>query len=162
MFEPSVGDIPFLYTQTAPMNIPAIDVALLMDEYDIRNIPIVDNENRFLGLVSEHGLARAYVSPHASLPLKVGPISLNALARILQAEIINAAHEEIHGSASIVIDALHISLARLGPQDVAIIGDNEPSQIALVAEGICALIIAEGAHLGERVRRVQKKWGLRF
>ncbi len=158
--EPSVGDIPFLYTQTAPMNIPAIDVALLMDEYDIRNIPIVDNENRFLGLVSEHGLARAYVSPHASLPLKVGPISLNALARILQAEIINAAHEEIHGSASIVIDALHISLARLGPQDVAIIGDNEPSQIALVAEGICALIIAEGAHLGERVRESAKKMGV--
>ncbi|MDX8550149.1 putative manganese-dependent inorganic diphosphatase [Methanospirillum sp. J.3.6.1-F.2.7.3] len=154
--EPSVGDIPFLYTQKAPMNIPAIDVALLMDEYDIRNIPIVDDENRFLGLVSEHGLARAYVSPHASLPLKVGPIKLEALARILQAEIVHAAHDEINGNASIVIDALHISLARLGPDDVAIIGDNEPSQIALVAEGICALIIAEGAHLGERVRESAK------
>ncbi|MFH0966768.1 MAG: inorganic diphosphatase, partial [Methanobacteriota archaeon] len=49
--EPSVGDIPFFYTQKAPMNVPAIDVALLMEEYDIRNIPIVDPENRFLGLV---------------------------------------------------------------------------------------------------------------
>lgn len=158
--EPSVQDIPFLYTQKAPMNIPAIDVASLMDEYDIRNIPIVDADNRFLGLVSEHGLARSYVSPHASLPLKVGPIRLEALARILQAEIIHAAHEEMHGNASIVIDALHISLARLGPEDVAIIGDNEPAQIALVAEGICALIIAEGAHLGERVRESAKKLGV--
>lgn len=154
--EPSVGDIPFLYTQKAPMNIPAIDVALLMDEYDIRNIPIVDPDNRFLGLVSEHGLARSYVSPHASLPLKVGPITLSALARILQAEIIHAAHEKIDGSASIVIDALHISLARLGSDDVAIIGDNEPAQIALIAEGIGALIIAEGAHLGERVQNGAK------
>lgn len=154
--EPSVNDLPFFYTQKAPMNIPAIDVALLMDEYDIRNIPIVDAEDKFLGLVSEHGLARAYVSPHASLPLKVGPISIDALARILQAEIINAAHDQINGSASIVIDALHISLARLGSQDVAIIGDNEPAQIALIAEGICALIIAEGAHLGERVREGAK------
>ena len=96
--EPSVGDIPFLYTQKAPMNIPAIDVASLMNEYDIRNIPIVDDQNRFLGLVSEHGLARAYVSPNASLPLKVGPISLEALARILQAEIIHSAHDMIHGN----------------------------------------------------------------
>lgn len=158
--EPSVSDIPFLYTQKAPMNLPAIDVASLMDEYDIRNIPIVDSDNRFLGLVSEHGLARAYVSPHASLPLKVGPIKLEVLARILQAEIIHAAHTEIHGSASIVIDALHISLARLGSEDVAIIGDNEPSQIALIAEGIGALIIAEGAHLGERVRESAKKSGV--
>ncbi|NLV26267.1 MAG: putative manganese-dependent inorganic diphosphatase [Methanomicrobiales archaeon] len=158
--EPSVGDIPFLYTQKAPMNLPAIDVASLMDDYDLRNIPIVDTDDRFLGLVSEHGLARSYVSPHASLPLKVGPIKLEDLARILQAEIVHAAHEEIHGGASIVIDALHISLARLGSADVAIIGDNEPSQIALIAEGICALVIAEGAHLGERVRDSAKKMGV--
>ncbi|PWR73298.1 putative manganese-dependent inorganic diphosphatase [Methanospirillum stamsii] len=158
--EPMVGDIPFLYTQKAPMSLPAIDVASLMDEYDLRNIPIVDTDDRFLGLVSEHGLARAYVSPHASLPLKVGPIKLEALARILQAEIVHAAHEEISGSASIVIDALHISLARLGAEDIAIIGDNEPSQIALIAERICALIIAEGAHLGERVRESAKKMGV--
>ncbi|MFH0967608.1 MAG: putative manganese-dependent inorganic diphosphatase, partial [Methanobacteriota archaeon] len=106
--------------------------------------------------VSEHGLARAYISPNASLPLKVGPIALIDLARILHAEIIHAAHEEIHGSASIVIDALHISLARLGCDDVAIIGDNESAQIALIAEGIGALIIAEGAYLGERVRNGAK------
>ena len=88
--------------------------------------------------------------------MKVGPIKLEALARILQAETVHAAHDLIHGKASIVIDALHISLARLGPDDVAIIGDNEPAQIALIAEGICALIIAEGAHLGERVRESAK------
>lgn len=155
--EPSVGDIPFLYTVKAPSQITAIDVVSLMEEYDVRNIPVVDYDNKLLGLVSEHGLARAYVSPHASLPLKVGPISLEALARILQAEIINAAHDEIHGNGSIVIDALHISLERLGCKDVAIIGDNEPAQMALIAEGICALIIAEGAHLGERVRDEAKK-----
>jgi manganese-dependent inorganic pyrophosphatase len=155
--EPSVGDIPFLYTQKAPAHITAIDVASLMEEYDVRNIPIVDDENKFLGLVSEHGLARAYVSPHASLPLKIGPIQIEALARILQAEIINSSHEIIHGNGSIVIDALHISLERLGNNDVAIIGDNEPSQIALISEGICALIIAEGAHLGERVKEEAKR-----
>ena len=74
--------------------------------------------------------------------------------------MVHAAHDEVHGNASIVIDALHISLARLGPHDVAIIGDNEPSQIALVAEGICALIIAEGAHLGERRPDSAKKMGV--
>jgi len=158
--EPSVGDIPFLYKQKAPSHITAIDVASLMEEYDVRNIPIVDDDDKFLGLVSEHGLARSYVSPHASLPLKVGPIQLEALARILQAEIINSSHKIIEGNGSIVIDALHISLERLGNNDVAIIGDNEPAQIALIAEGICALIIAEGAHLGERVREEAKKSGV--
>jgi len=150
--EPVVGDIPFLYQQQAPHDMAAIDVAMLMEEHDVRNIPIVDDENRLLGLVSEHGLARAYVSPHASQALTVGPISTATLARILQAEIINGAHSVLDGQVAIVIDALHVSLSRLGAEDVAIVGDNEPAQLALVSAGIGAMIIAEGAPVGERLK----------
>lgn len=150
--EPVVGDIPFLYQQQAPHDMAAIDVAALMDEYDVRNIPIVDQNNHLLGLVSEHGLARAYVSPHASQPLRVGPISINTLARILQAEIVHSSHASLDGQVAIVIDALHVSLSRLGAEDVAIVGDNEPAQLALVSAGIGAMIIAEGAPIGERLK----------
>lgn len=154
--EPVVGDIPFLYPQQAPNDMAAIDVAALMDEHDVRNIPIVDSDNHLLGLVSEHGLARAYVSPHASQPLRVGPISTETLARILQAEIVHLAHSSLDGQVAIVIDALHVSLSRLGSQDVAIVGDNEPAQLALVSAGIGAMIIAEGAPIGERLHDAAK------
>jgi len=154
--EPVVGDIPFLYPQRAPDDMAAIDVAALMDEHDVRNIPIVDADDRLLGLVSEHGLARAYVSPHASQPLRVGPISTETLARILQADIIHCAHASLDGQVAIVIDALHVSLSRLGSEDVAIVGDNEPAQLALVSAGIGAMIIAEGAPIGERLHDAAK------
>jgi manganese-dependent inorganic pyrophosphatase len=154
--EPVVGDIPFLYQQQAPHNMAAIDVAMLMDEHDVRNIPIVDDNNRLLGLVSEHGLARAYVSPHASQALRVGPICTETLARILQAEIVHGAHELLDGQVAIVIDALHVSLSRLGSRDVAIVGDNEPAQLALVSAGIGAMIIAEGAPIGERLKEAAR------
>jgi manganese-dependent inorganic pyrophosphatase len=149
--EPVVRDIQFLYPQKAPHDMAAIDVAALMDEHEVRNIPIVDAENCLLGLVSEHGLARAYVSPHASQPLHVGPISTDTLARILQADIIHSSHSYLDGLVAIVIDALHVSLSRLGPEDVAIVGDNEPAQLALVSAGIGAMIVAEGAPVGERL-----------
>lgn len=154
--EPVVRDIPFLYQQQAPHDMAAIDVAALMDEHDVRNIPIVDEDNLLLGLVSEHGLARAYVSPYASQPLRVGPISTGTLARILQAEVIHQAHLNLDGQVAIVIDALHVSLSRLGAEDVAIVGDNEPAQLALVSAGIGALVIAEGAPVGERLRDAAK------
>jgi len=154
--EPVVGDIPFLYPQRAPSDMAAIDVAALMDEHDVRNIPIVDGDDCLLGLVSEHGLARAYVSPHASLPLRVGPISTETLARILQAEIVHTSHTYLDGEVAIVIDALHVSLSRLGSEDVAIVGDNEPAQLALVSAGIGAMIIAEGAPIGERLHDAAK------
>jgi manganese-dependent inorganic pyrophosphatase len=148
--EPSVGDIPFFYTQHAPADMPTIDVAAMMDEYDVRNIPVVDPEGRLLGIVSEHGLARAYVTPGREAPLTIGPIPLTTLARILNARICTAGPDRICGKVGIVIDALHVALSRLTKDDIAVVGDNEPVQLALITSGIAALIIAEGAPVGER------------
>ena len=60
--EPSVADIPFTYPQSATANTPTIDVIEAMDANDLRNLPITDGAGKLIGLVSEHGLARAYVS----------------------------------------------------------------------------------------------------
>jgi manganese-dependent inorganic pyrophosphatase len=148
--EPNVGDIPFFYTQKAPADMPTIDVAAMMDEYEIRNIPITDREGKFLGLVSEHGLARAYVTPRREAQLSIGPIALSTLARILDARICAAGKKEICGKVEIVIDALHVALSRLTREDIAVVGDNEPAQLALISSGIAALVIAEGAPVGSR------------
>jgi manganese-dependent inorganic pyrophosphatase len=50
----------------------------------------------------------------------------------------------------IVIDALHVALSQLTRDDIAVVGDNEPVQLALISSGIAALVIAEGAPVGER------------
>ena len=154
--EPCVADIPFMYPYSAPAGMPTIDVAAMMDTHDVRNIPIINENEQLLGIVSEHRLARAYVNPHASEPLSVEPIPLQTLARILHAEILHAAHTELHGWVSIVTDALHVSLSSMTSDDVAVVGDNEPAQLALISAGIAAIIVAEGAPIGERVVEAAK------
>ncbi|MFA5003214.1 MAG: putative manganese-dependent inorganic diphosphatase [Methanolinea sp.] len=150
--EPCVGDIPSFYIQRAPADMPTIDVAGMMDEYEVRNIPIVDGNERLLGIVSEHGLAKAYVTPKLEAPLTIGPITLGTLSRILDATISTGGQgTPVRGRVCIVIDALHVALSRLSPADVAVVGDNEPSQLALISAGIAVLVIAEGALVGERV-----------
>jgi manganese-dependent inorganic pyrophosphatase len=149
--EPSVGDIPFFYSQYAPADMPTIDVASMMEEYDIRNIPVTDHQGLLLGIVSEHGLARAYVTPGREGPLAIGPIPLATLARILDARICTQGQDHLCGNVGIVIDALHVALSRLTKDDIAVVGDNEPVQLALIASGIAAVVIAEGAPVGERM-----------
>jgi manganese-dependent inorganic pyrophosphatase len=148
--EPFVGDIPAFYTERAPADMPTIDVASMMDEHDIRNIPVIDRDGRFLGIVSEHGLAKAYVTPGREASLTIGPIALGTLARILDATVCSAGREELSGKVVIVIDALHVALSQLTRDDIAVVGDNEPVQLALISSGIAALVIAEGAPVGER------------
>jgi manganese-dependent inorganic pyrophosphatase len=127
-----------------------------MDTHDVRNIPITNDEDRLIGIVSERKLARTYVCPHAIEQLTVGPILLETLARILQAEIIHEAHPELKGNVSIVTDALHVSLSSMTTDDVAVVGDNEPVQLALISAGIAAIIVAEDAPIGERVLEAAK------
>ncbi len=150
--EPCVGDIPSFYTECAPADMPTVDVAAMMDEYEVRNIPIVENDGRLLGIVSEHGLAKAYVTPRLETPLTIGPIPLGTIARILDATIYTGVEgTTVHGRVYIVIDALHVALSRLSPADVAVVGDNEPSQLALISAEIAVLVIAEGAPVSQRV-----------
>ena len=149
--EPTVADIPSTYTLNAEMNVPTIDVIEMMDEHDLRNIPIIDGEGRLAGLVSEHGLAKAYVRRTRVEHLSVAPIKIETLARILEAEIIVRKREFIEGNVYISIDALHVTLSRLTEDDIAIVGDNEPSQLALISAGIAVLVIADDAPVGDRV-----------
>ena len=149
--EPTVSDIP-LDTRSARQDLPTVDVAALMDTYDMRNMPITDEEETLVGLVSEYGLARAYVRKNPHEQLSLVPMPLETLARILDARTVVPAHETLgEGRVYTVIDALHVTLSRMAPDDIAIVGDNEPAQLALISAGVAALIIAEGAPVGERV-----------
>lgn len=149
--EPSVADIPFTYPQSATANTPTIDVIEAMDANDLRNLPITDGAGKLIGLVSEHGLARAYVSTIKRENLTMSPMPVDILARILSAKICVKKHEVLEGSVYISIDALHVILSRITEKDIAIVGDDEPTQLALVSAGIAALIIADSAPVGERL-----------
>jgi manganese-dependent inorganic pyrophosphatase len=158
--EPGIADIPYIDTRSARTDVPTVDVAALMDQYDMRNIPIVDPQGRLAGLVSEYGLARAYVTGQRVEPLTVPSIRLDDLARILYAEVLVAAHERLEGRVYTAIDALHVTLSRLTSHDVAIVGDNEPAQLTLISAGIAAMIVADNAPVGERVLSAARAQGV--
>jgi manganese-dependent inorganic pyrophosphatase len=158
--EPTVSDIP-LDSRSARQDVPTIDVAAMMDTYDMRNMPITDDGGILLGLVSEYGLARSYVRKQTSEQLSLIPMKIDTLARILDARIVTADRETIGGGrVYTVIDALHVTLSRMTPNDIAIVGDNEPAQLALISAGIAAMIIAEGAPAGERVIKAAQASGV--
>jgi manganese-dependent inorganic pyrophosphatase len=149
--EPTVSDIPALYTVHARADLPTIDVVELMGAHELRNVPIVDGGGRCIGLISEHGLARAYVRRQKIEQLAIAPMKLETLARVLRGEVLVAARDILEGKVYTAIDALHVTLEKLTPSDVAIVGDNEPAQLALISSGIAAVVVADAAPVGQRV-----------
>jgi manganese-dependent inorganic pyrophosphatase len=141
-------------------DVPAIDVAALMDTHDVRNVPVTDEQGRLVGVVGEHGLARAYVRRLKIGELAITPLPLDTLARILLARVVVRATETLEGRVTIAIDAPDITRKKLTEKDIAVVGDNEPVQLALIASGIAALIIADGAPVGDRVNREAQVQGV--
>jgi len=158
--EPRLSDITYNPVFSLTADVPAVDVATLMAKEGIRNVVITDGAGKPVGMIGEHALAAAYLEKIHLAELAVTPVPLETLARILNADIPVPAHAVLEGRVYIAIDALHVTLAKMTTKDIAVVGDDEPAQLAYIAAGIACLIIAEGAPAGERVAAAAKKKGV--
>jgi len=158
--EPLLSDITYKPVFSLPQDVPTVDVAALMAKEGIRNVVITDSAGRPVGMIGEHALAGAYLGKIHISELTVTPIPAGTLARILNAEVRVAAHDTLEGRVYIAIDALHVTLAKMTKNDIAVVGDDEPAQLAFISAGIACLIIAEGAPAGDRVLSEAKKRGV--
>jgi len=149
--KPRLSDITYKPVFSLPQDVPAVDVATLMAKEGIRNVVITDDKGKPVGMVGEHALAGSYIQTIQLAGLTVTPLPVESLARILNATIIVSARKILEGRVLIAIDAIHVTLGKMTANDIAVVGDNEPAQLALVSAGIACLIIAQGAPVGERV-----------
>jgi manganese-dependent inorganic pyrophosphatase len=157
--EPRVADLKIARISVT-QDVPVADVAALMDTHDIRNVPVTDDQGRLVGVVGEHGLARAYVRRLKIGGIVIAPLPLDTFARMISARVVVRATETLEGRVFLAIDAPDIAKKKLTGKDIAVAGDNEPLQLALVASGISALILVDRAPVGERVIREAEKRGV--
>jgi manganese-dependent inorganic pyrophosphatase len=158
--EPRLSDISYKPVFSLAADVPTVDVATLMVQEGIRNVVLTDPAGKPAGMVGEHALAAAYLRKIHLAELTVTPVPLETLARILNADIPVSAHAFLEGRVYIAIDALHVTLAKMTAKDIAVVGDDEPAQLAFIAAGIACLIIAEGAPAGERATAAAGKKGV--
>ncbi len=158
--KPKLSDIDYKPVFSLPQNVPAIDVATLMVKEGIRNVVMTDSSGKPVGMVGEHALAGTYIQTIHLDELAITPLPDESLARILNATIIVPARTMLEGRVYIVIDELHRTLGRMTAQDIAVVGDNEPVQRALIAAGIACLIVAQGAPVREHVERAAAEQGV--
>lgn len=158
--EPRLSDISYKPVFSLHEDVPTVDVAGLMVKEAIRNVVITDSLGKPVGMIGEHALAGAYLQKIHLAELTMTPVAVETLARILSAEVMASAHTLLEGRVHIAIDALHVTLARMTAKDIAVVGDDEPAQLAFISAGIACLIIAEGAPVGERVVVAAEKKGV--
>ena len=158
--KPTLSDISYKPVFSLPRTVPAVDVATLMAKEGIRNIVITDDCGKPVGMVGEHALAGTYTQAIPLHELAIMPLSADSLARILDATVHVSERAVLKGRVYIVIDAPDVTLGRMSSLDIAVVGDNEPVQHALISAGIACLIVANGAPVRERIATAAKERGV--
>lgn len=149
--DPKVSDMKLNAPISVHEDVPTVDVATLMEKYDIKNVPVVNDEGKLIGLIGERNLAKAYVRKTKIEQLEISQIKIENLSRILEAKVLVSSDKSLNGKVYTAIDALHVALSQLTPKDVVIVGDNEPDQLAFIKADVAAIIVANGAPVGDRV-----------
>jgi manganese-dependent inorganic pyrophosphatase len=158
--EPKLSDITYKPVVSLQADVPTVDIATLMVKEGIRNVVITDPAGKPIGMVGEHALAAAYLRKIHLAELAVTPVPVETLARILNATVMVPARTHLEGRVYIAIDALHVTLAKMTAKDIAVVGDDEPAQLAFISAGIACLIIAGGAPAGDRVAAAARQKGV--
>ncbi len=132
--------------------IPMREAWTLMRSQEVKTLPVVDNANRLLGLVSGGDIADKYLMDLGEQDLADMRVTVeNVLKTLGGTLILGSLERELRGQ--VVIGAMHADTMGqyIAPGCVVLVGDREEGQLAALEAGATCLILTGGADLGPSV-----------
>ena len=135
----------------ARLDEPIREAGLAMAKADLELVPIVDDDGRFAGVLTERALARRYVrESRATSTLEEAPTYLSAIVAVLQAELL--AGEDRQLSGRVWVHSMESSSpSGISEGDVVVVGDRAGAQSLALELGAGLLITSNSARPDEAV-----------
>jgi manganese-dependent inorganic pyrophosphatase len=148
---PKVRDIMQSHVLSVTPEATAADALGLMEEHDIRILPVLDGEKRCRGLLSLFKLSK-FLFPAANRPIDSRRVlsSLNNLSRTLDGKLLVAHEAEVEQDLILMIGAMALEtfterLERYPHEKLAVVvGDRWDIQNLAIREGARVLIVTGG------------------
>jgi manganese-dependent inorganic pyrophosphatase len=122
------------------------DAGLLMQEHAVRALPVVDADNRLVGLVQRDALATQYLE-QLQLPEAVD-LPARVIQRALGAELLAGSTDAVLSDRVwIATMTAETAQATIGVGDGVIVGNQPDVQQAALVAGAACLIVTDGAPL---------------
>ncbi len=138
----------------------------LIDRFDIRALPVVDDEDRALGIVSVFGLGEFFI-PKADQPRRMRHVqtSVGAIVRCLKAEVIHADDPDRIEDLYVRVGAMDIrSFGKFSheesipaSQSIIVVGDRYDIQQKSIQLGVRMLVITGGLQIDDEVIQMARE-----
>jgi manganese-dependent inorganic pyrophosphatase len=136
-----------------------MEIGRLIKNRNIQSFPVVDAENRLLGIVDKLDLAVYYVERLEIENLSTIPIDLSHFMSALQGKILanTGKMKWLQGEIFVAASQRGTTINRTKPGDIAILGDRSDVQLDLIKAGCSALIITGDHPVSKEVLQLARE-----
>ncbi len=145
---------------TVHKNDPLRSVGLAMAKNTISQVPIVDDDDALVGIVTERSLARMYIreSREASTFTST-PVSVRSMVEVLEGELLAGEYKEASGKLWVISMSVDSMGKSMDPGDIVVIGDRPEGQRRAIELGAGVIVISNGVRPDDDVLKMAEENG---
>ncbi len=145
---------------TAPADATSYEVGFLMRAKGIRSVPLVDEENRPVALVTTRTLAELYIHEAGTFTLAVEPPTVAQVVRTLEGTLLVGTPDMLLTGRPVVAAMTPALMRRfMQPGDVVIVANRLDAQRTALSVGASALIVSGGVRPRRHILDEAKRRG---
>ncbi|MGI8650543.1 MAG: putative manganese-dependent inorganic diphosphatase [Rubrobacter sp.] len=146
---------------TARRDDPLRNVGVAMSQKNIGQVPIVDEEGKLAGIITERDLARMYVreSREAST-FEKAPVWVHLIVEVLEGELLVAGTDRVDGKLWVVSMSEESMGSQMDAGDVVVVGDRTGSQKRAIELGVSVLVVSNNIRPEDEVLELAKEKGV--
>jgi manganese-dependent inorganic pyrophosphatase len=139
---------------------PVRDVGLMMARDQLDLVPIVDDDGRLAGVMTERALARRYVRESREASRLDAPTALGAIAGVLEGELlVGEPDAEISGRVWVLAMATGSLPMGFAEGDVVVVGDRPDAQRIAIEVGVALLVTSNDTRAEPEVLALARERG---
>ena len=155
-----VRDVMKRSISTALIDQPLLEVGLLLQEHNRRSMPVVDNENKVHGIISDADFAKLFFNDLDPRVVNRIPFQRDNLIRVLRGRVLVEGRRPFGNR--VIVGAMEADTMAdyVEPGCLVVIGDREDAQLIAIERGAAVLVVTGDLLVTEKTLAAARRQGV--
>ena len=137
-----------------------LEAGQLLQEHNRRSMPVVDTENRVLGIIATEDFAKLFFNDLDPQVVNRVPLNQENLVRVLKGRVLVEGRRKLGNRVLVGAMQAETMIEYIEPGCLVVLGDREDAQITAIENGAAALVITGDLLVSERALAAARKYGV--
>ncbi len=137
-----------------------LEAGQLLQEHNRRSMPVVDTENRVLGIIATEDFAKLFFNDLDPQVVNRVPLNQENLVRVLKGRVLVEGRRKLGNRVLVGAMQAETMIEYIEPGCLVVLGDREDAQITAIENGAAALVITGDLLVSERTLAAARKYGV--